>query len=184
MNLNIILIIIIIIIIYFLLWYRNESILSTNCEPDQDNEYQNEIQPHDLSNPLESDLKRLSSAYDGAEELLHRVLNDDSDENVSIGTDIGNGIRQTEMRMRETEGNNGIRESTISNQTEENMNSVTDDSLSLSIENENENSSPIPEYRPPARRTSRIMMSILTDELQLNSTLQDEIQSALNAPSL
>ena len=43
---------------------------------------------------------------------------------------------------------------------------------------------PIPEYRPPARRTSRIMMSILTDELQSTPNLQAETQSALNIPSL
>lgn len=61
------------------------------------------------------------------------------------------------------------------------MTSIIDES---SLSN-NGHSSPTPEYRPPARRTSRIMMSLLNEELQSHNTnLQNEIQAALNEPSL
>lgn len=87
----------------------------------------------------EKEHKRISSTYEGAEALLQRVLNDEA--------------IQTQLSLEDTsldQPNSGddAKESTAA---EEEINPSTSES-------------PLPEYQPPARRTSHIMMSFLTEE--------------------
>lgn len=123
---------------------RNENSLSGSLDDES-------IQDQDVSQAgAGTDHRRISSTYEGAEELLQRVLNDE--------------VIQTQLSLEDTgdlallvQADNG------------------DDAKESTFEAEEPHleppESPMPEYQPPARRTSRIMMSLLTVDGDVSLTI-------------
>jgi hypothetical protein len=117
---------------------RNENALSSSLD--------DETAAEDAKEAHEADHRRISSAYDGAEELLHRILNSGASDDYEC---------PTEDSLDQPGASSESKEAAVGEEAPQSASPA----------------SPIPAYQPPARRTSRIMMSILTEDLPPPSPL-------------